>query len=99
MSREQTACEANLVNHQETERQAKHSRGHRQIAGDALASTYEPECRSKAQGDHHHARDGAQSENQQIGNGPVRIPDGAEDEQGNRRRSRQAVNDADCQRP
>jgi hypothetical protein len=26
----------------------------------------------------------------------VRIPDGAEDEQGNRRRSRQAVNDAHC---
>ena len=94
MSREQTAYEANLVNHQETERQAKHSRGHRQFAGEALASTHKPDRRCKAHSDDHHARNGAQSENQQIGNGPVRIPDGGEDEQGNRRRSRQAVNDA-----
>ena len=94
MAGKQSIRETNLISEEETKRQTQQSRSESQpMRKVGMPAAEEPEGGSNAHGNQHHAANGAESEDEQVNNRPVRIADGGENKEGYRSGTGQAVND------
>jgi len=97
---EEAVDETHLVDDEESEGDAQDSGGDGQAAVEplpAVANVVKGRCH--AEGDEHHAGDGADAEEEEVGDGPVGIVDGGEDEESNGGGAGQTVDEADDERP
>ena len=99
MTGEQAADEANPVTDEESENQAEQTRSsHKAPMEPCESAAGEGKRQGEGRSYQCHSRDGADAENQQVENGPLRFANGAQDQQRDRSGACQAVNYADKQR-
>ena len=100
MATEQAINESDLICDEQPKSQADHT-GHEpeRPIGPREAIPRIREWQGDRSGDQHHARDGADSKNEQIGHGPPRIPYGRQNKQRYSRRPRKTMHNSHNQRP
>src|SRR5579864_8002016 len=99
MASEEAVGYADPICEHESEGQTHQARSQPQPLRKSLVPfSKEVECGGDAHRDQHHAPDGARSEDEQVSNRPVRIPDGGENEQGHRSGTGESMNYAHHQR-
>ncbi len=100
VSHEEAIDEANPVSNEESEAQAEQTRGQCQLTGELLTSlSHQPERRGEAHRNQHHARDGANAEDQEVSNRPVDVCDRGQDQQGDGRGTGKSMHHAYHERP
>src|SRR5229473_1613365 len=91
--------ETDLVTDKKPKTQTEETRSHHEAAMEPREpGTGKRKRQGQGRGDQHHSGDGADAENQQVQNRPLRIVDGAQHQQSYRSGTRQAMNDANEQR-
>jgi hypothetical protein len=97
---EEAVDETHLVDDEESKGDAQDSGGDGQAAVEPLpALANVVKSRGHAEGDEHHAGDGADAEEEEVGDGPMGIVDGGEDEESYGGGAGQTVDEADDERP
>src|SRR6266705_6402324 len=96
---EETAGKTDLVTDKEPETQTEETRpNHEASIEPRELVTGERKRQGERGGNQHHSRDGAEAENQQVKNRPLRITNRAQHQQSHRGGTCQTVNDANEQR-
>src|SRR6266576_1527408 len=96
---EETAGKTDLVTDKEPETQTEETRPNHEASIEPREFvTGERKRQGKRGGNQHHSRDGADAENQQVENRPLRITNRAQHQQSHRGGTCQTVNDANEQR-
>src|SRR5260370_36006111 len=91
--------ETDLVTDKKPKTQTEETRSHHEAAMEPREpGTGKRKRQGQGRGDQHHSGDGADAENQQVQNRPLRIMDEAQQPQSYRGGTRQAVKDANEQR-
>src|SRR5260370_33543963 len=99
MTGEEATDETDPVTDKESENQAEQTRSsHKAPIKPRESITCGRKWKGEGRGDQCHPRDGADAENQQVENCPLRLANGAQDQQRDRSGACQAVNYADKQR-
>lgn len=100
MAREEAVDETHLIDDEESEGDAQDSGGDRQAAVEPLPAMADVvEGRGHAEGDEHHAGDSAYAEEEEVGDRPMRVVKGGEDEKSYGGGTCQAVDEADDEGP
>ena len=84
MRAQQAIYRNDVIRDEEPEYQAQHSRDHCKLLQKFLPAACEMKCGSNAHGDHHHARNSPNAEDQQIRRRPSRITNGRKNQQRHR---------------
>ena len=99
MAGEKTIRYADLIRQHYSKGQTHQTRSQPELPRKVLVPfPEEVERGGNAHGDQHHPANGTSSENEQVSDRPVRIPDGRENQQGYRGGTRESMNDANDQR-